>query len=686
MSDLRPIEIDFLTKITDIVTQNIANDQFGVAGLATEAGMSRSNLLRKVKKLTGLSVSQFIRKIRLGKAVDLLQNGELTVSEVSFEVGFSSTSYFIKCFRDQYGFPPGEVGKGRAFIENNDSISKSNKKKIIPIWALGVALVVVLALLAIILNPTAETDITLEKSIVVLPFKNDSNDSTNVYLINGVMESLLANLQKIENLRVISRTSAEKYRNSSKSIDEIARELNVNYFVEGSGQKVGDQILLNIQLIEAPSDNQLWAGQYNRKVTDIFQLQLDIAKKVADEIQVFIKPEEAEQINKIPTDDLVAYDYFLKGLDLFYQGTREGLQAAIPFFEKAIEQDPQFARAHADIAIAYYLLDVNQAEKKYSSQINNYADKALLLDDKLPQSLMAKAFFYVHSGEYELAVPYLEKALEYNPNSSLVINTLSDFYASYLPNTEKYLEYALKGVRLDIAAHDSITASYIFLHLSNALVQSGFVDEAKTYIDKSLAYNPANLYSEYVKAYILFAQNHDLLKTKQLLQQALNKDSTRLDILQEVGKIHYYLRDFEGAYSYFHRFIESRNAFHLDIYNGENAKMAVVLDEVGMKEKSEKLMQDYFEYAQNDESIYKHLSLTVYHSYRGETEKALEHFRLFTQQDNFHYWTILFLKMDPLVDNIKDLPEFRKLYQQMEEKFWKYHRQIQKTLKTKALI
>lgn len=111
----------------------------------------------------------------------------------------------------------------------------------------------------------------LERSIVVLPFKNESNDSTNLYLINGLMESTLNNLQKIENLRVLSRTSSEKYRNTSKSIPEMARELEATYFIEGSGQKIGDQILLTIQLIEGPTDKHIWAMQYRRKATDIFR-------------------------------------------------------------------------------------------------------------------------------------------------------------------------------------------------------------------------------------------------------------------------------------------------------------------------------------------------------------------------------------------------------------------------------
>jgi len=533
--------------------------------------------------------------------------------------------------------------------------------------------------------PSSDQTIS-KKSIAVLPFINDSNDSTNFYLINGLMESTLNNLQKIKDLRVISRTSVEKYRNYPKTIPEIARELNVKYIVEGSGQKIGDQILFNIQLIDASSDKHLWADQYNRETKDIFELQMEVAKIIADKIEVIITPEEEERINKPPTDNLVAYDYFLKGLDLMFKGTRESLEEAISYFQKATVYDDGFANAYADIAIAYFYLDIFKTEKQYADSILKYADKALLNDPKLSQSLMAKAYFYMNKAEYELAVPYLEKALEYNPNSAIVINTLSDFYANYLLDTEKYLEYALKGIQLDIAAHDSITASYIYLHLSNAFIQSGFIDEAEEYINKSLEYYPENLYSAYVKAYILYAKNGDLRQTKELLVEVLSKDTTRLDVMQEVGKICYYMRDYDSAYKYYKKFIEIREAQNLVIYRGEDAKIGVVLSKLGLTDESERLFSDFKDYAENNKSVYKHLSLAAYFSYKGDTKNALEQMKLFSQQKNYHYWIILFLEIDPLMDNIKHHPEFRKILNDIKNDFRNYHKRVKDSLEGKGLL
>ena len=309
-----------------------------------------------------------------------------------------------------------------------------------------------------------------------MPFKNESSDSLNLYFVNGLMETTLNNLQKIGDLRVISRTSVEQYRNTNKDIPEIAEELNVNYLVEGSGQRVGNQVRLNIQLIEASGDGRFGLSNIIVKWDDVFALQNEVARKIADAIKAIVTPAELKQIEKIPTENLVAYDYYLQALDPFYTRTKEGLEKAIPLFEKAIENDEQFALAYSNIAISYYFLDVNQKQKQYTEQINNFADKALLYDSKSAESLMAKALYYMQIEEYRLALPHLEKALEYNPNSSSVVQMLAGLYASAIPNTDKYLEYALKGIQLDIAANDSITQSYIYLTLSNALIQNGFVE------------------------------------------------------------------------------------------------------------------------------------------------------------------------------------------------------------------
>ncbi|AHW60883.1 TolB amino-terminal domain-containing protein [Draconibacterium orientale] len=684
MSNTSILGADFIEQVEAIILENIANEQFGVSELADLMNMSRSSLLRKIKTHTQLSASQFIRQVRVTKGMEMLKQTSLTVAEISYEVGFGNTSYFIKCFREQYGYSPGEVRKGAVPEENGnaqESVPENYKW-----YAIGAMAVVVIVGFVLFFSRKSESRVELEKSIAVLPFVNESSDSLNLYFVNGLMESTLNNLQKIGDLRVVSRTSVARYRGTEKSIPEIAEELNVNYLVEGSGQRFGNQVLLNIQLVEAATDRPIWGEQYSREVDDVFALQNEVARKIAQAIKAVVTPAELQQIEKIPTENLEAYDYYLQALNLYYNRTPENLEKAISLFEKAIEEDDQFALAYANVAISYYFLDVNQKEKQYTEQINNFADKALLYDSRSAESLIAKALYYMQIEEYNLALPHLEKALEYNPNSLAVVQMLADLYARVIPNTAKYLEYALKGIQLDVAANDSIGKSYIYLALSNALVQNGFVDEAATYIEKSLDFNPENYYAPLMKAYILYAQDGDGERTKRLLLQEWRKDTTRLDLLQEVAKVYYYQEDYDSAFYYFEKFVAARDKGGLDIYPQEDVKIARVYEKMGLKEQAANFFDNYVEYCEKDQSIYKSASMAVMYAYKGEYEKAVEQLKIFSTQDNYQYWILLFQDMDPILKPLEANPEYRKTIQKINDRFWKKHATIEKVLAEKGLL
>jgi len=524
----------------------------------------------------------------------------------------------------------------------------------------------------------------VEKSIAVLPFKNESADSTNLYFVNGLMESALNNLQKIEDLRVISRTSVEKYRKTDKGIPAIAEELNVNYLVEGSGQRVGNQVLLNIQLIDASMDTPIWVEQYNREVEDIFAVQNDVAKKISDAIAAVVTPAELEQIEKKPTENLLAYDYYLQALDPYYSQTPEGLENAIHLFEKAIEQDSEFALAYANIAISYYLLEIPQTEKKYTEKINSFADKALLYDSKSAESLVAKAFYFIQTKEYQLALPHLNKALEYNPNSSLAVQILADFYFRMMPNTNKYLEYALKGVQLNVAS-DSVTQSYTYLQLSNALVSSGFADEALKYVNMSLRYSAENYYAPHLKAFILFAKDGNVERTRNLVVKEWKKDTIRLDLLQDIGKLYYIQENYKRAYFYYTKFVKAREASGLDIYLQENAKIAQVYKKMGLDSEAQKLFNDFSKYCEVDKSSYRSVNLVWKYAYEGKIKEAIEQLRVFSEAENYIYWFLL-IEDEPLIKPLKNHPEFETIMQKIKDRFWGNQAKLEKTLEEKKLL
>lgn len=679
---------DFINKAETILLENLSNAQFGVSELAEAMNMSRSSLLRNIKKDTSLSATQYIRQFRLKKGLAMLREGSLTVSEISYQVGFGSTSYFIKCFREHYGHPPGEAGKIEQ-AETKPSEEKPAEKPTQKRPALQIIVVVILVLtvaLYLILSKTPSAVVEPDKSIAVLPFKNESSDSTNLYFVNGLMESALTNLQKIEDLRVISRTSVEQYRNTQKAIPEIAEELNVSYLVEGSGQRVGNQVLLNIQLIEAATDKHIWAEEYTSEVVDIFALQSEVARKIADAIAAIVTPAELEQIDKKPTENITAYDYYLQALGPFHTRSSEGLKEAIGLFEKAIEQDPEFALAYANIAIAYHFLDLYQAEKQYLELINNYADKALLYDSKLTESLIAKALYYNLNNEYRLALPHLEKALEYNPNSHAVIQMLSDLYANYIPNTAKYLEYALKGIQLDVSANDPVAKSYLYLHLGNAFFQNGFVDEAISYIDESLSLFPSNYYAPYARVFMLYARDLDLQQTATQFLEEWKKDTTRLDILQEAARSFYYDENYDSAFFYYEKFVLNRELYGLDIYVQENAKIGLVFEKMGLNKQAAELFESYADYSEKDQSIYKAANLAMKYAHEGKRDLAIEQLKAFAAQDNYQYAVVLFMKLDPLLNPLKDHPEFSQVIQQIENGFWQNQAKLRKSLEAKGLM
>ena len=195
------------------------------------------------------------------------------------------------------------------------------------------------------------------------------------------------------------------------------------------------------------------------------------------------------------------------------------------------------------------------------------------------------------------------------------------------------------------------------------------------------------MYSEYVKAYILYAKNRDLQQTQELLINALQKDTNRYDIMIEIMKNSYMMRNYEEAYRYFNRLMEIDKAWNLDVINkSDYLKVGLILAKMGLTEESDKYVNDFKAYTDNNQSIYKHLNLAAYYAYRGDKEKALENLRLFSKQENYQYWIVIFTPIDPVVDTIKDLPEFRKIMNDIETKFWDNHDRIKASLEKKDLI
>jgi len=271
-----------------------------------------------------------------------------------------------------------------------------------------------------------------------------------------VMEEILNNLQKIKDLRVISRTSAEQYRGQKKPISEIAQELGVNYIVEGSGQKYGNSFRLRAQLIMAEHESHLWGESFQQKITDvedIFNIQTQIAENIATELKAVISPEEKKLIEKIPTTDLTAYDAYLKGKFHMYNATSDdtSMNTAMEVFELAKERDPEFALAYAGIAQVWMfrqqmgLVPPDEAGQNITANV----ERALELDSTLAEVhyMLANIDFLV-TWNWETAESAYKKVIEINPNHPEA-HALYSQLLIVLGRPEEAMEHAELSLKLD---------------------------------------------------------------------------------------------------------------------------------------------------------------------------------------------------------------------------------------------
>ncbi len=258
-----------------------------------------------------------------------------------------------------------------------------------------------------------------EKSIAVLPFENLSHDPDNAYLAEGIQEEILTRLAKIADLKVISRTSTQQFQSRPANLSEIAKQLGVANILEGSVQRSADQVRVNVQLIKAATEAHLWADTFDRKLTDIFAVESDIAKTIADTLQAKLTGAEKEMIAAQPTSDLTAYELYLKGRLLWGKRSGDNIPKAIAFYEQAIARDPNYALAYAGLADAYAILPAYTATAQRDAipKAKAAALKAVQLDDKLAEAHTALALLLC-IGDLDMAgsISEFQRAIALNPN------------------------------------------------------------------------------------------------------------------------------------------------------------------------------------------------------------------------------------------------------------------------------
>jgi TolB-like protein/class 3 adenylate cyclase/Tfp pilus assembly protein PilF len=327
-------------------------------------------------------------------------------------------------------------------------------------WAeVAVALLVLAAIVAafvlLLRRPARSALAIVEKSIAVLPFENRSEDKANAYFAEGIQDEILTRLSKIADLKVISRTSTQHYKSAPDNLPEIAKQLGVAHILEGSVQRSGDTVRVNVQLIKAATDSHLWADTLDRKLTDIFSVESEVAKAIAEQLRAHLTDREEQVIAAKPTDNPEAYDAYLRGLAYTLKaGADDPVNAlgAQKYLKEAVRLDPKFALAWALLsyvdARGYLTLNL-QPTVALREEARQATDTALTLQSNLGEAILAKGYYhYACLKDYDTAVRYFEQARPLLPNSSRIPE-----YMAYLERRrgqwERSESYFNEAERLD---------------------------------------------------------------------------------------------------------------------------------------------------------------------------------------------------------------------------------------------
>ena len=540
-------------------------------------------------------------------------------------------------------------------------------------------------------------DITkLDKSIAVLPFINDSPSDSTTYFINGLMEEILNNLQKIGAFsKVLSRTSTEQYRGIAKPpIPKIAKDLDVNFIVEGSGQKYGNSYRIRVQLIEGKADKHLWGDSYEREIKetkDIYGTQSEIAQSIASVLNATITREEKGLIKKAPTSNMAAYDLYLRAKDYQkeYEKTRDlsSYHTAVNLYKTALVMDSAFAKAYTGLASSYN--DRYQWETYFKE---NYLDsmlvlvkKALRFDEQLDEAYYLKGLYYYANGYPKEALDDFDKSLKINPNFYEAYERkgfiLTWILYDYVKGIENYNK-ALSLIRV-------IDRPALLRDLGNAYLNVGFIEKAKYYfkeaftLDNNIVENLGSL------AWMEFS-TENFEEALKLTMRAYEIDSTNVFslIIYNITASHK-----TEAYLYANKVVEYykktgrlplQTAFQIGYAFWQVGKYKVAKNyfdqQIRYGEESIKLNRDV---AQRKAA---HYDLASTYAFLGNKVKAYQYLDEFDKMNFYPLWWVSYAKHNPLINSIRAEERYQKILQNMAFKNQVEHDRVKKWLEAQGML
>src|SRR5712671_3404100 len=392
--------------------------------------------------------------------------------------------------------------------------ARSRRKRSI-IVAAGAILVVGAIAIGAWLYQRAQSSAEIERSIAVLPFENLSEDKANAYFAEGIQDEILTRLSKIADLKVISRTSTQHYKSAPENLAEIGKQLGVAYILEGSVQRSGDGVRVNVQLIKVANYSHLWADTFDRKLTDIFSVESEVARAIADQLRAKLTGQEEQVIAAKPTDNVEAYDAYLRGLayTLKPQVTPANALGAQKYFRVAVRLDPKFALAWALLSYVDargYITQSVQPTAALREEARQAAETALTLQPNLGEAVLAKGYYhYACLNDYNNAVRYFEQARHSLPNSSRIPESLA-YIARRRGQWDRSESYFNEAERLDPANANLLSQHAI------SYVELRRFPEALRKLDQVLNITPDDVDTIVAKADIAQAEG-DLPRASALL-------------------------------------------------------------------------------------------------------------------------------------------------------------------------
>ena len=429
------------------------------------------------------------------------------------------------------------------------------------------------------------------KSIAVLPFDNLSRDPDNAYFCEGVQDEILTRLAKVADLKVISRTSTQHFKSTPDNLPQIAKQLGVAHILEGSVQKAADQVRVNVQLINAASDAHLWAESFDRKLTDIFAVESDIAKTIADTLQAKLTGSEKISIAKVPTANTEAYELYLKGRFFWNKRTGADLKRAIDYFNQAIAKDPNYALAYAGLADSYTLLSVFSAASPQDSipQARAAAKKALELDNTLAEAHASSGrILSGYDYDFERAIAEFERAIQLNPNYATSYHWISNGPLTARGEFDRAITEGKRAVELDpLSMVDNADLGQIYFYARR-------YDEAISQVGKAIEIDPHSYLAHYYLGQIYQLQGH-LTEAIAEYQKAVELDDDP-QALAFLGQAQARIGQHDKAQEILSRMTEEAKSRYVSAYS-----FALMFIALGDKERAiDALERAYREGAAND--------------------------------------------------------------------------------------